>query len=520
MSEALAILPELSPAAPAPVPAPVVAGASSLHADVAHSLGNAVKLGASLLATWSVALGVRLVLPRWLGPEMFGAFQFADSFATTALILTNLGVETYVRKEIATRPAHASEFFGGVLALRIVLSVVVGAAAVVALGAAGKPPLVLMLVCMLALTQAFVIANATFAALLHAVGRVDGLSLLNVGSKVVWGLGIAVALLTHGGVRSIAAALLVSEVLKAAFLTAITRRHLTLRVVLRVGPTLAVLAASLPFYLSTLSQTIYERVDITFISFLAGDREAGWYSAAQNLAGMSLLLSPLIWWVLLPLAARARERSEEEFTQLMRRAMEMVLVAAIPVTLFLGLASREIVLGVFGTRFAPAVGSLRLLAPMFVLTYANMVASSVLVRIERGWVVTFSLVSGLVVSIGLNWLLVRRAHALLGDGGAGIGAAVALVTTEAYVAGVVLYAAGRRIFDRRGVTMLVKNAAISLAVVVVDHLLLRYGIARFAVDVTLYCALVVSTRTVRVGEIVQFVRNAVARQRGDHAAAA
>ena len=36
--------------------------------------------------------------------------------------------------------------------------------------------------------------------------------------------------------------------------------------------------------------TIYGRIDVTMLSMLARDREVGWYGAAANFAGLSLLL--------------------------------------------------------------------------------------------------------------------------------------------------------------------------------------------------------------------------------------
>ena len=50
------------------------------------------RTGASLVLTWSLALGVRILLPRYMGPARFGAFNFAESFATTFFVLLTLGV--------------------------------------------------------------------------------------------------------------------------------------------------------------------------------------------------------------------------------------------------------------------------------------------------------------------------------------------------------------------------------------------------------------------------------------------
>ena len=143
---------------------------AALKSDIATSIRNAAKLGGSLLGTWAVALAVRLLLPRHLGPESFGAYQFADAFTTVTLIATTLGIETYIRKEVPPRPQHASDFFGGTALV----------ASLVGLDLAGKSTGVLWLVGMLGVATMLVNLNINVAAVIHTVGKVDGLSVLNV----------------------------------------------------------------------------------------------------------------------------------------------------------------------------------------------------------------------------------------------------------------------------------------------------------------------------------------------------
>ena len=49
------------------------------------AIRNAIKLGASLLFTWGIALAIRLLLPRYLGPVRFGTMNFADGFTSASL---------------------------------------------------------------------------------------------------------------------------------------------------------------------------------------------------------------------------------------------------------------------------------------------------------------------------------------------------------------------------------------------------------------------------------------------------
>jgi O-antigen/teichoic acid export membrane protein len=491
-----------------------------LDADVVAGLRNASKLGLSLMGTWGVALVVRILLPRQLGPALFGAFQFADAFSSALFVLATLGIETYVRKEVAIRREHAAEFYGGVFALRLVLCTILVIAAVVGLMMAGKPPLVLRLVLVLATMQFFVMQNATYAALLHAVGKVDGLSVLNVASKLIWGGGALIGLLSGGGVVSVAIAMLVSEALKMGGLEVLVRRHFSLRARIDVRATLTVIVGSMPFFATGLSQALAGKINVSLMSFLASDVEIGWFGAASSIASIALLLSPLLGWILLPLTARAESRSSEELTTLTRRAMMLVLTVAVPITLMLALSADVIVNTLFGSAFAPAALSLRVLAPTFVLTYVGIVSSGALIGQGRSWTVTVILLSSLVLSPLLNWLLIPRTLAALGAGGAGVGAGIALNVTEAFNAVALTVALGNRAFDRRARLTVAKMAVACLIVVAVDRLALSgYGVLRLVADALLYAGLVTLWNAGDHMALVRVLTQTIRRRKTHHATA-
>lgn len=483
-------------------------GPSSLATDVMQSVRNATTLGASLLMTWSVALVVRVYLPRHLGPAAFGDFQFADSFTVTVFILTGLGIETYIRKEVSTRSDHATEFFGGTALVRLILGVLVMLASVWGLAASGKPVPVRELVMILGLTQLLLTLNMTYAALLHAVGKVDGLSALNVISKLLWGGGIIAAFAFGGGVRSVAGAMLVSEAMRTVGLAILSRRHMGLRFRVNLRATRAVITASLPFYLIALATTVYSRIDVSIMSYLTTNVEVGWYGAASTLAGMAMLVSPLIGWVLLPLTSRAAARSEEELTQVSRRAMELVLAASLPLSLFMYLSADVVVRLLFGSAFAPAAASMRLQAPVSVLTYAAIVSSSLLIRLERGWTVTWISVGGMILSPLLNLLLIPVGLAHYGRGGAGVGAAIALVLTELVTTVMMTWLLGGRAFDRRSIIVLGKTVVICGAVVLLDIVLRGLGPARLLLEGIAYLAGVTAWGALDLRGLIAIARNA------------
>jgi O-antigen/teichoic acid export membrane protein len=491
----LAVSPELEP----------------LHFETLHAIRNSLKLGISLVVTWGIAVVVRVFLPRYLGPQIFGGFQFADSFTTGFFILTSLGIDTYIRKEIGIRREHASDFFGGILTFRLLIGVVAVAVMMALLAATGRAPNVQHLVLLFSMYQFFLVLNNSYAALLHAAAVVDTLVVLNVTAKLFWGSAIFVAFAAHGGAQAVVIGLTLSELLKAIALTWLVRREVGLRFRVDLRQVWPVLASSTPFYVSDLAYTMYAQVQVSMMAFLANDTEVGWYGAASNLSGLALLLTPLITWVLLPMSARAAARSDEELTILARRALELILIIAIPCTLLMFLGADVLAVGIFGPDYAPAARILRILAPMFVLTHVAIVGTTILIRLGRGWTATRVSLAGLALNAALNWFLIPLGLRTFGQGGAGVGAASALVLSESFVTVFITCLVVRRAFDRRNLIMIAKTAAACAIVLFFDKLLPDFGFGRLAIDAALYFVLVLSSNAIRLEEIIAFVRLAVRR---------
>jgi O-antigen/teichoic acid export membrane protein len=288
--------------------------------DSLRAVANAIKLGASLVATLFIAVAMKFVMPRYLGPSMFGTLSFADGFAATFFVALSLGAEAYIRKEVSVRLSHASDFFGGTFALRVVITALIFAAMAIVMHLTGRPPEVMRLVYLFGVAQFFVNANATLSALLHAKGKVDGMSALAVATKVVWAGGVLASIAWHTGLWGFAAAFLASESIETVVLFALARRHLNLAVRVDLVATRKMIYGSLPYFLNGCATGAYGKVDVTLLGILGTSREVGWYVAASSITGLTLLITPLIDWVLTPVFARGAARSREDLYLHIRQA--------------------------------------------------------------------------------------------------------------------------------------------------------------------------------------------------------
>ena len=484
--------------------------------DVAVAGRNALTLAFSLIATWSVAFIVRFQLPRFLGPERFGSFNFADNFSAGFFTLVDFGIDIYIVKETATRPARASDFFGGVLAARLAWSVVTVAVMAATLVATHRPSEVVLATTVFGVTQLAILNNNSLAALLQAATRVRRLAVANVTSKVLWGVGLAIVIFFRGSLAMLVVPLLVSELIKTLWLFPAVRSAIDLKLRFDRKATAAALIASLPYFVNAGAVSIGNRFTASSLEFVAADkREVGWYGASANLASLAMLLSPLLGWVLMPLLARAIQRSQEELYVIIRRSVEGLLVCIVPVTLLISLGADLWVRIAFGGKFEEAAPSLRLLSLDFSLVYLSMILSTALIMLGRQWSVTFVSLAAIPIRAALivpfSWAGARW----LGPGGAAFGAAATEIAGIGSTAVGSLILAGRRAFDRRAVVAIVKSVMIAMVVAALDHFLVRLGHLRLVVDMVAYVVLAVATGAVRVREVASLVSTMRRARRGD-----
>ncbi|MDB5220823.1 MAG: Membrane protein involved in the export of O-antigen, teichoic acid lipoteichoic acid [Myxococcaceae bacterium] len=457
------------------------------------ALRNAAKLAASMILTWGVALIVTFKLPKYLGPERFGHYRFGDQFAMSLAVFLSLGVDTYISREIAVRPKHLSEFFGGVLVTRalVILPLIV----VAFFFLDGEVHERRLAAGLFALAYLFTALNQTFQQTLQAASKVDGLAVANVVAKVLWGGGTFAAVTMQAPFWVLPLPMVVGEGLKCAFLYVATRDAVDLKLRIDLEETKKVLKISFPFYIANVAVSLGSSIDIVVLGKIVSktSEEVGWYGSARQIAALSALLSPIMSGVLIPMMSRAKARNVDDFYRILRRGFEAVLVVSLPLTLILALGAEYWIHITIKDRFLPAADSLRWLAPTFVFAYANVLLWLALMILDRSWTITIVSIAGLLL-LPVLIIIAVPLFAPMGPGGAGMGVAIALSTRELIIVLVFLAFLREKAMDRRAVASVVKSLLICVAVVVADHFMKPHLIPplRLALDAALYGLLAVA----------------------------
>ncbi|HYV47831.1 MAG TPA: polysaccharide biosynthesis C-terminal domain-containing protein [Myxococcaceae bacterium] len=501
----------------------------STHHDAKIAVRNAIQLGLSLVATYGLGMVVKLIfLPRMLGPMVMGIFNPANAAANTTFLLTTFGMEPYAQKEVSVRIEHANDFVAGVMIIRSVMFFVLSALMTLVLTYNGQSMTYRLTALGMGGMWALYQQNSAFGGLLTAGREVRGLARINVTNKVVWGVAVVAAVLLGGGVVGVAMAFFFAEALKAVLIYREVFRRLPIKLKVNWPGTFGALKSAIPFMLNSLS-LIYSKLDQNMMSWWhMSAPELGWYGTAVDISSFTLALTPLLGGAILPLFSRAAARSREELNAVGARTMSTILTFALAVGFAMSLASELVVRLTAGTGYLPAVPALMILCANFTCTYVAVVSSYFMWASGRPWTMTGISAFGLLINPIFNLIFIRPLAAR-GDGWGGTGAAIATVSTELFIIGILLFFVGRSVFDRKVLSMLARTALV-MALVGALHVQLKplveappswlgspHGIPvlalRLLAEAAAYVGLAILTRAINIRETLEFARGALrARQ--------
>ena len=506
---------EAAPEAPPSTTRSDAPSSKVLANEVAIAVRNGLKLGGSLFLSWSVALVVKFQIPQHLGPVRQGYFGFAESFATMFFSVLSLGVDTYVTREIAVRPEHASDFVGGIFALRSLLSTALFAAMATTLWVTGRSGEIQMAAIVFGATQLLACLNGTLATVLQATTHVGRLAIANVVAKILWGAGLLVGLHYHVALYVLALPMTFAELLRTAVLVPASRKEAHLRFRVDVAATRAVIITAIPFFVNALAVTFGNNLALSALEFIRRDeREVGWFAAAQNLGSLAMLMYPLLIWVVMPMLSRARARSADEMMIILQRCIEGLLITISPVTTLISVGSGIFVKVAFGAKFLPAQTGLSILSLVFVLTYLNIMLANALIVSGKSWsVTTISVASILVLSVFML-IFVPVGRMVFGTGGECAGASIATILSELCTVIAMLSRIGTKPMNRRNIEVLVKSVAISVSVIIADRFIRDFdpGVLRLVADMGIYASLALALGVIRPADVQRAVKALLARR--------
>jgi O-antigen/teichoic acid export membrane protein len=390
-------------------------------------LSQLVRLGATV--------AVFVVIARNYGPTAFGQFTTAHTLSALFILFADFGFDTLLASEIARHRDRASDLAHTYLSMKFIFALCSSVAMVLVARFRGLGPETISLIDVFslyvffsALTNFFFALFKSFEEMHHEV-RISFLMNLYL-FVVVLALGIV-----HVAIFWLAVAFVSSRLLGGILSLPTVQRLVQFRPSkLRLATRREFRGISI-FGFSTISGFLFFTADTLMLAWLTGDHEVGVYQAAIKIVGLSLLVSDIAFYSMLPVLNRYHAESTNQWVSIIRILHKFLSATGVVIGFLIFVLAEPLISVVFGLRgFQATVPILRLFGiTVFVRYFGEASATSLTTshKVIRRLVV---MGGGVVLNIGLNLYAIPH----FGAWGACV---VSLVTNIAIVLGYVIASA-------------------------------------------------------------------------------
>jgi O-antigen/teichoic acid export membrane protein len=299
-------------------------------------------------------VGVWIV--RYLGPEQFGLLSFATAFVGLFGAFATLGFQDIVVRDIVRNPNRAPEtlgttailqLIGGIAAYLIILVAIVYlrpddsiARTIVAI----IGPMILLKVSEIAVWwfESKVLSKYT-------VWAQNGVFLVFAAVKVI-------LILEHASLIAFVWIMLAEAVVVTIVLLGFMNKYGLLLTKLRFSTKRAksLLKDSWPLLLSSISITIYMKIDQIMLGYMIGDKVVGIYSAALRISEFYYFIPIMVMASTFPTIIKSKKRSEKQYYSRLQKLYDLMVVISVGLALPTAFLSTYIVALFFGEAYRDA----------------------------------------------------------------------------------------------------------------------------------------------------------------------
>lgn len=385
---------------------------------------------------------VSVWVARYLGPEQFGAFNYAIAFSMLFGALASFGIDSLVVRDLVVEPERRSEILGTAFGLKLTggLLACLSAVGAIFVFRPGEPLTQAMVALVAAGTifQAFDTVDLWFQSQTRSKYTVYARSTAFV---LVSALKVALILMQAPLIAFCWAGL--AEVALGACGLAIAYRATGLRLgawrlsFRRAGQ---LLKLSWPLALSGMVIMIYMRIDQIMLGNMLGSKEVGLYSAALRFSEVWYFIPAAIAASTMPAIVAAKNDDPERYRQRLQTVFDLMAGIAYALAIPLSLGSGLIISVLYQDQYAGAAPVLAAHVWAGLFVFLGVATNSYIV--SEG-LMRFSFITtamGAVCNVVFNLILIPRHGAF--------GAAVATVCSQfvAATGSLVLFKATRPIF--------------------------------------------------------------------------
>ncbi len=365
---------------------------------------------------------VLVLLTRYLAKDKMGEFFFAAALATFFILLTELGTNSYLIREITGSPEKALRYFSEVFSLRLpffaAYFLILNGFALIF-----KPGLLMVIF----LTSVYVFFDEfyqIFGTLFLGLKRVTYNVIAGVSTRLLLVGCILIVVRSNRSLNAVLVCYILVNLILVVIAFALMRQKIGMpRPIWNLDSTRRILRISFPFFILSVLGLIHFKIDTLMLGFMKSYSVVATYESAYKLLEASqFVIRPMVM-IFFPLCSEMAARQSWQETQTLLKKMLLVAGIAGSIIALLVLITADFIIPLlFGSKYHDSISVLRILylsVPMlYMATVSTLLAKSI--YLEKR--VIKIMLTCVIVNIALNAISIPHWGAL--------GSALATVITE------------------------------------------------------------------------------------------
>lgn len=374
------------------------------------------------------------MLARYLGPADFGIYSLAVSYGLIFGLLSNLGLDPVIVREVARDQEKTGLYFSHSILLKLgagIISILFISLVTRFIGYPEETTSAILIFSMVLLVMPL---NASQKAVFQARQKMGYLALMKslspvinftlvlgmmwAGFQVQWILGIH---FISGLIIFIVFYIFVFKPEFSSFKWPETSKLF-----------IPLIQNAAPFILNGIVYVINARFDVLILSILVGVEAVGLYNAANELIMVLLMIPTTVSTVLFPVFSAEFKKSENRLAEMGSFSFKVINNIGIPAGAGLFILAPEIIPFLFGSEYSGSVQVLQILSITVLVMFPKSILSWLMTSIDKVKVLLWINISSLLLNVLLNFLLIP----VMGYAGAAMATVTAMGVSYALILGV------------------------------------------------------------------------------------
>ncbi|MEA4957231.1 hypothetical protein SDC9_08465 [bioreactor metagenome] len=303
-----------------------------------------------------------VILMRYLGVSDFGIMNFAISFTTIMSIFTDLGISTYVTRDLSRSPELSQKYIGNAIPLKIFLSTLTFIVTLAILFIMDYDILTKEVVLVFALQTIFLNMGWLFNGVFQAFGKMKYQAIgIIINSSLIL-LGSILLTYFNLGLMAVALTYMAGSLITLIYLYINLRDKITIpKFQINFNFWKKSVKEAVPFGITSIFTTIYYMIDTVMISFIVGSFAVGIYSSAYKIITVFTTIYMVYNYVVFPLMSKFYKNSEDLLKISYEKSVKYLVLIMLPFAIGITIYSQDIIVLICGKNYILAESVLKIL---------------------------------------------------------------------------------------------------------------------------------------------------------------